>query len=765
MPEKRTYFVAITCDSCIAAINGAVGHISNIKKPILGNIVTKTIQINYTDFTDDCEREVLSAINDVGFNPQLIPEPPDHTPLLHRGIAGASLGMALLILSLCNPMIPAWVTYSLMALNFAVMLYSGKNIYTSAFYKSKAKQLSMDLLFSVSATVAFAVSLASLFVPGMAFDMMMWSTAPLMFGFRNLGKYGQEKARQGVLGNINLFGWIKTKVTRIHNYGPGQTTEADYNIYKLQEGDVIRLEKDDYIPTDGFCLDNEAQINQVNVTGEEGAKTFKMNDKVSAGMQAMSTLYMRVEKPVKDSSLAIQQKQMQEAMARKAPIEEDAEKILKYFVPIIFLISIGCGLSIWFLHHDPFMALHIFLSIIAGACPCSLAIIVPLAVLMAWHKAKQHQLECYSAAAVDVADRVKFVSLDLRGTLTEGKPKVVSKDIDPTQDENTILQIAYVMERYSKHAVAKAICAEIEDKQKHPEVDLNHLPEIIDISKYTEGIKVTLKINGLEEKFILGNKSFLQDEAKLSITEQKKTNPLSQNIYLASVTTGRQLAVFKLIDKIRPDAYEFITQLKAMDKEVGLCTGSGEEDAIPYATELKIPLSNVKARCRGEPPKVKEIKDWQKIFGVVAHVGDNSNDQAGFAESNLGIIVKSGSTQGIEEKNKEKPAEKKLAGGLVEVKGDSLMPVLTLFTLSKQMHTFIAQVLCFSFLFNLCQVTVSEVIMITDPSRAISPGINTALMIGQVLLILLYAYRFKQQELPTFDQDQGMDSEGSLQLM
>ena len=702
-------------------------------------------------------------------------------------------------------MIPEWVTYSLMVLNFAVILYSGKNIYTSAFYKSKAKQLSMDLLFSVSATVAFAASLASLFISGMAFDMMMWSTAPLMFGFRNLGKYGQEKARQGVLGNINLFGRIKTKVTRIHNYGPNQTievtarpslrlrakregsnpeclssldcfatlattggqlsTEADYSIYKLEEGDVIRLEKGDYIPTDGFCLQDGEQINQVNVTGEEGAKIFNTNGKVSAGMQAMSPLFMRVGKRVMDSSLAIQQKQMQEAMARKAPIEEDAEKILKYFVPIIFLISIGCGLSIWFLHHDPFMALHIFLSIIAGACPCSLAIIVPLAVLMAWHKAKQHQLECYSAAAVDVADRVKFVSLDLRGTLTEGKPEVVSKDIDPTQDENTILQIAYVMERYSKHAVAKAICAEIEDKQKHPEVDLNHLPEIIDISKCTEGIKATLKINGLEEKFILGNKSFLQDEAKLSITEQKKTNPLSQNIYLASVTTGRQLAVFKLIDKIRPDAYEFITQLKAMDKEVGICTGSGEEDAIPYATALKIPLSNVKARCRGEPPKVKEIKDWQKIFGVVAHVGDHWNDQAAFAESNLGIIVKSGSTQGIEEKNKEKPAEKKLAGGLVEVKGDSLMPVLTLFTLSKQMHTFIAQVLCFSFLFNLCQVTASEVIMITEPSRAMSPGINTALMIGQVLLILLYAYWFRQQDLPIFDQDQGVDSEGSLQLM
>lgn len=741
MLEKKSYYVDITCQNCIDTIKSAVEDISFIKKPVEGNVLTKTIRISYTNFSEDNEQKVLSALSDVGFVPQLIPEPKDHGPLLFRGIVGTSSGITLLILSLCNLVTPSWVIYGLMGFNFLTILFSGHNIYSSAFHKLKAKQLSMDLLFSMSATVAFGVSLASLFIPGMAFDMMMWSTAPLMFGFRNLGKYFQEKAREEVLGDINLFRQIKTKVTRILNYGPGQTIEADFSIYKLEKGDVIRLEKNDYIPTDGVCL-NSPQINQVNITGEDGATTFAEGQEVKSGMQAKSTVDLRVTKPVMDSNLAIRQKQMEEALKRKTPLEEDAEKYLKYFVPLIFLVSGGCGLSIWFLHHDPFMALHVFLSIVAGACPCSLAVIVPLAVLIAWYKAGKYQLECHSAAAVDVADRVKFVSLDLRGTLTEGAYEVVSMD----KTNPTTLSIVYVMEQLSEHAVAKAIRKAIEN-----EVDLTHVPKVSISNSLIgkEGIKATLKVNGTEEEFILGNKNFLQDEAKIAVAE-KKMDSLGQTIYLASVTRGQPLAAFELVDKIRPDAKEFVAQLKAMDKAVGLCTGSASDEAEAYAMELEIPLERVRSRCRDELPKVKEIKEWQKIFGVVAHVGDNWNDQSGLAEANLGIIVPSGSTKPIEEKDQEKSGHKKIAGGLVEVKDNSLMPVLTLFALSKQMHLFVAQVLCFSFVFNLCQVTVPEIIMVVDPSRAMSPGINTALMIGQMLLILLYAYRFKQQELPVF---------------
>ncbi len=738
MSEEAAYEISnVNCGDCVNTVKNELANYKSKITIVSAIVVPGTgkgyLEVIYRNRVED-ETEVKNALSAIGHDIEDTLPRVDSRTLLYRGIIATVLGIVQLVLSMLQITFTGNTLYVALALNCLVMLYSGQKIYAGAYHNLKIPKFSMDLLFSVGATLALGMALLPVFVHTMPVDMMMCSAPLLMFGIRNLGKYIQEKISR-YLADVNLLARLRTQKVTVIKKGK-QTSEPEYDIYQLETGDVIELNSGEIIPTDGECVtETGVQINDSVISGQNNSRLFKKGEKLVAGMEARSKFQMKVAVPVKQCSVAVRQRRMIKAFSQKTPIEKTADTMLQYFVPAVFLTSLASGLSVWLVTHDPWLVAHMVVVIIAGSCPCVLGVIIPLIVAVTLDKARKYDLEIHSAAALEIAKRVSLASLDLTGTVTESKALVKNFKIYG-QPHADVWKIVYALEHDVDHIFARAI---------KEYVETNHLDAtspVLEVNNKITHAGVRAQIDGTT--YLLGNAKFLKESKEniLVSPAMEKSDDLSRVVYLASA--NRVLLGFELTLPVRRETPTLVDRLKQMNIDVGLCTGSAADEANPYGVKLKILPGNIQAECQGDRekkfPKVNEIKQWKEKH-VVMHVGDNVNDESGFVESNLGVLVQ------LDAKEKKASYGAEVQGSLITIKGPTLLRLLSIFELYQPMQQCIYQVLFFSLLFNIAQATVPEVLMLTSGYQ-MNPGVNTGLMVLQVLLIMAYVYRYKQQPLP-----------------
>lgn len=452
-------------------------------------------------------------------------------------------------------------------------------------------------------------------------------------------------------------------------------------------------------------------------------------------------------RPEPESYLSLLDSRLNEP-GEEAPLERTANTIMKYFIPTVITIALVSAVFIG-IFLSALTALQAVIAILVSACPCTIGMFTALAFKIGLATAATAHFK--DAKALQAAQEVDIVLLDLNGTLTKGMPQVTETNLSPAA-----LRYLGALEGHSKHPFAKAIrdhLAKQSDRalaklsSDFTEVDLTHhsgLSGNLEGKRYMAGNRSMMLAQGFSEEAL--NRAEIAD------------HDAEQVIYFAE--DENLLGCILLSDPLRPDAITMVNKLKAMGKEVGLCTGTDELTALKYAKRLGI--ERVAADCLGESadPQAKTktayIQELSRAGHKVGMIGDGLNDTLAIKTSHFGIAVESDNSDLITRQE---------AGAVIKKSnGDlSLSPIITAFAVAEKTVSKIKQNLIFSLSYNMLTVLTLGGLLI-GLGFVLSPAIGALLMVVQAALILANTYLFSVDDTACANDPLIQDSSPASQL-
>lgn len=650
------------------------------------------------------------------------------------GGLGCGAGIAVLVSCMVGLPFPAMLLIACLSTILTVVI--GAHSYRDAWSKwIKSSTLTMDTLFALSTTIILVVSTIALFVPWLP---MMFDAALLIYGFRHIGIAIKETIKER-MGTAKFQDKVPKQIRRCLN-----DKIEDIDIENIEPGDIIEIQPGEIIPLDGIC-ETDCSICDTIITGSTIPHYYRKGTRVLAGMylaeHSLESLKIHVKKNYNDSYLAQLDEELTEAILKKAPIEEQTEDYLsRYFIPAIIVIAGLSGLIVS-LVYNPALAIHTAISVLVSACPCTLGLITPLAVKAGMHKAAEHGVHFKSAEILQQAEQVDKVIFDLNGTLTQGTPEVTQlKQIYTPKDlsEDKLLAICAALEENSTHLIGRTIYSYAHSFNPEKLI-VEHLDQ-----PHHAGVigKIGNHIYSLGSRTLMEYKNIPLNNVRL---------PDNGEQYIFLARDQKIIAYLTIRDPLRKDAVRTIQALKAMGKEIHLCTGADKKIAQLYADELDI--QHVYAGC--DPFKKKDY--IESLEGNITMVGDGANDALAVTASHFSIAIASNGSHEVTQK---------AAGAVINT--DALLPIAAAFAISQQTVANIRQNLIMSLIYNLVTVGISSGLLLTL-GITINPVVGVALMIVQACLVMLNVFYFKEQPLShleespeTFDED---NTEDAYQLM
>jgi Cu2+-exporting ATPase len=641
-----------------------------------------------------------------------------------KGFLGCGAGVIVLIACLSGAAMSLAVMLPLAGLSTMLTLALGANSYVDAWKKWRASRaLTMDSLFALSTSLILVISLASLYAPWLP---MMFDAALLIYGFRHIG-LGIEDSIKARIGTAKFQDRASKIVRKISTNIEDEAAEREENVLltQIQPGEVILVKPGEIIPLDGTCLEESTIYNTIT-TGAILPRHFLPEAKVLAGMRLAENaapLKIRVSRNYQNSYLSRLDAQIAKAALDKSPIELQAVQLLEYFIPLVLLFALTAGTAIG-LFFSITSAIQCVASILVSACPCTLGLIIPLAVTSGMHKAAENGVQFKSTKVLQNAEHIDTVIFDLNGTLTTGIPEVKQIKALNEQEisESQLRKICAALEKWSKHPTGKAIYAYTKD-------DNSDELEVTDLNKkHHSGI--IGEINS--SNYIIGSLSLMKKQG-IELPADTTLPELESGDDLVLVARDKTIIGYMVMtDPLRNDAIRTINALKNMGKEIHLCTGAAKETAHRYAKRLGINPEHVYAECVSNQ-KTIYIQELRSRGRKVAMFGDAGNDAEAMAASDFSGAIASG------DQVTQEAADAVIHPG-------ALMAIASLFAISKQTVANINQNMVGSFTYNFGMVGASGLLFITA-GITIPPAIGVVLMMSQACLILWNVYRFKNQPL------------------
>ncbi|KTD21341.1 heavy metal translocating P-type ATPase [Legionella londiniensis] len=641
------------------------------------------------------------------------------------GLIGTLGGAGLLILSLFAGGLPLGVMIALGAASTLLTLLLGAEFYWQAAKKLlKEQTLTMDTLFAVSTITVLAVSISAFFFPALP---MMFEAGLLIFGFRHIGIAIEESIKNSAGFRSSFKDRLPQTVTKVLS---NSETEKK-PLSAIQVNEVILINPGELVPLDGYSETEESVIYDTIATGSILPRVVKKGEKLLAGMRLADDAFplcLKVSATTEESYLAQLDEHIARAHTEKAPLETFTDKALQYFIPAVLIIALTSAIALSFFF-PPLVAIQFATAVLVSACPCTLGFIIPLAVKIGTNKALEHGVQFKNGKTLQDAEQINCVVFDLNGTLTEGIPRVSSYKALAGSKMSSKEMLTYLglLEQESTHPVGQAI------KQFASKNSLSS-SEFRVTNRQARNTGVQAVISNVQ--YSVGSQTMMQQLGiEIPVLEVKPQCGESV-IYLAR---EKEIVGFLVMsDPLRHQARHAVDSLKKLGKKVYICTGADEATARRYGWELGIDANHIFAQCNGsdsgEKSKNAFIKKLQQGGDKVAMIGDAGNDALAIAASDFGIAVKSKFGDGVTQEN---------AGAIVQ--SGSLTPIVSAFAVAKQTVNNIKQNLILSLGYNLLALMLGVAVVAIGFS--IHPALGVVLMITQSSLILLNAYRFKQQVL------------------
>ncbi len=712
----------LSCIDCVNTVNACLRHqtIEHSQQTITlfhvnASFVDRnlTITIEEDDLSSQLVADILnSKLETIGFSCK------QGLSVIHflPGFAGVISGFVLLLLPFVLGPMP-WVVNLLLGLSSVVFTsVLGFDSFRKAMkLLINHRQLHMDTLFTVSTLTAMTVSVAALFVPGLP---MMFEAGLLIFGFRQIG----EALRKSLEQDMGLTARFQDRAPKqVKIYRDGQVATA--SIDEVQKDDLILIEEGDVIPVDGVCEQDEGMIDSAIAYGCLEHESCSPGFQLYAGMRLdAGRIIMKAGARASESLLARKDASIAASIDSrdKASWETDADKILTYFIPTVFVIAILSGIVAGYFF-SPALAIQCSVAVLVSACPCTLGLVTGLASRTGMRKAIENNVVFKSTRTLEDVNQIEQVVFDLNGTLTTRKPLVKSFHHSMTSDA-IFFDYLMTLEAHSSKSIAEALCLSGRQKGFTSTLNLTDLD-----THHFSGLKAI--ING--EICLIGNQKMMQDAGVL-IDSNIPVETDETVIYLAC---GQRIMGHVILERPhRKEAIAVIDALKQMGKQVYMCTGSDKETALRYAALLGIVPENVCYQSSSDN-KVAYIRSLQHGGMRVAMVGDEENDADAIAASDFGLAMPTDGRLNMTQR---------LANAVSRV--DSLDPIVSAFEVSQQTATNVKQNLIFNLSYNVLALLLPGAFLFFT-GLALNPGVGVALMILQTSLILLNTYWFKQQDL------------------
>ncbi len=652
---------------------------------------------------------------------------------------GLVLALPVLVLEMGGHLVGShgWVDQTLsnwIQLVFAtpVVLWAGWPFFVRGWQSLVTRNLNMFTLIAMGIGVAYAYSVVATVVPGIFPSTFRGHDGAVAVYFEAaaaitvlilLGQVLELRAREATSGAIKALLDLAPKTARrVDESG----TDHEVTLDSLHVDDRLRVRPGDKVPVDGVIVEGRSSLDESLVTGESMPVTKEAGGKVIAGtLNQSGSFVMLAEKVGRDTLLSQIVQMVAEAQRSRAPIQRLADQVSGWFVPVVIVVALA-AFGAWALFGpEPRMAFGLVaaVSVLIIACPCALGLATPISIMVGVGRGAEAGVLIKNAEALERLERVDTLVVDKTGTLTEGKPRVVS--IVPAGGflEADILRLAASVERSSEHPLADAIVRAAKER------DLS-LGQATDFDAPT-GKGVTGKVEG--KTVLLGNAAFLKSSGveTQSLDAQAERLRGDGATVISIAIDGSLAGIFAIADPVKPSTPDALKALAAEGIKVIMLTGDNRTTANAVARQLGI--AEVEAEVLPDQ-KSAVVSKLQRAGHIVAMAGDGVNDAPALAAAEVGIAMGTGTDVAME------------SAGVTLLKGD-LGGIVRARRLSQATMRNIRQNLFFAFIFNAAGIPIAAGVLYPTFGLLLSPIIAGAAMALSSLSVVGNALRLRSARL------------------
>lgn len=735
---KKTFPVLnMSCASCASSSQSVLEHTPGVVS-VSVNYANATAQVEYVPTITD-PGKMKAALQSVGYDLMIdeSEEAKDTLEDIHRAkygqlrqrtIGSIVLSVPLISIGMFFMNIP-YANYIMWALATPVVLIFGRQFFVGAWKQAKHRSANMDTLVALSTGVAYLFSVFNTVYPEYWHNRglhahVYFEAAAVVVAFILLGKMLEEKAKGNTSSAIKkLMGLQPKTVTVVHHGGH----QMEMPIAKVKVGDTILVKPGEKIAVDGLVSSGSSFVDESMISGEPIPVEKKNGSKVFAGtINQKGSFQFTAEKVGGDTILAQIIKMVQDAQGSRAPVQKLVDKISGIFVPIVILIAV-ISLIVWALlggENGTTQGLLALVTVLVIACPCALGLATPTAIMAGIGKGAENGILIKDAESLELSKKVNAIILDKTGTITEGKPEVLSVNWKAGVSEVFLSTIVLSIEQQSEHPLAEAVVRYFKSSNK-ASVQLDSFESITG-----KGVKAIYK----GEEYFLGSSALIQSQqitidADLQKAANEWLSKAATVIWLAD--RNEALGAIAIADRIKQTSAEAVKQLQSSGIEVYMLTGDNPHTAKAIAEQVGIQHYRAEVLPANKADFVKELQQKGK---VVAMVGDGINDSNALAQADVSIAMGKGSDIAMD------------VAKMTVISSD-LLKIHKAISLSKRTVATIRQNLFWAFIYNVIGIPIAAGVLYPINGFLLNPMIAGAAMALSSVSVVSNSLRLKWLKL------------------
>mgnify|MGYP002622147905 CR=1 FL=1 len=728
--KKRNFPVqGMGCAACVARVEGALKSAKGVSSASV-SLASNSALVEF-DTAVTTPGELRKAVQDAGYD--LLVDGSDdeadsaaeaaraeaYNQLKKDTLLAAVLAALVMVIGMGFKDFPG-KGFLLWALATPVVAWCGRRFFKAGFSAVKHGSANMDTLVALSVGISYLFSMFNLLFPQVWTSRglephLYFESSTMIVAFILLGRLLEERAKHSTTAAIRGLMGLQRQDRAV------------------QIGEVVPVKPGERLSVDGLVLDGASYVDESMLTGEPVPVLKKAGDTVYAGtLNQKGFLNVKAEKVGQDTFLSAIIRMVRDAQGSKAPIQHLVDKIAAVFVPVIIGISILTLLAWIFLAPEDgvTMGLLSMVAVLVIACPCSLGLATPTAIIAGIGNGASQGILIKDAESLQTARKVNAVVLDKTGTLTEGHPVVVESAWDPSasQEEDNqaagLRDVLFSLEKCSDHPLAEAVCASLRGCEQ---LEVTGFETVL-------GKGVKGKVAG--ETYYVGNLDLLEEAFPGGIPQE--TSPLVSGSISTWMNDGYTItilfdrrkvyAVLALSDQLRENAVQAVRVLQDDGLEVHMLTGDNEAAARRTARETGIRFVHAHVLPQD---KARYVAGLQATGKKVAMVGDGINDSAALAQADLGIAMGGGSDIAMNTAQ-------------VTIVSDDLGKIRQLIKLSRRSVKIIRENLFWAFFYNLAAVPIAAGVLYPFTGWLLSPMIAAACMALSSVCVVTNSLRLRK---------------------